>query len=547
MLRSSQPHILIHQMSFTLPRGTAVFKNLTYSFYKEQKVGIVGKNGSGKSTLLKLISKELVPTSGSIAISGKVAYVPQEIGQGNDIAMMMTVGKFLGVDVKIQALHRILQGNGELKDYDILNEEWDIEEKLRQQLNEFGLAAIPYDRPLSLLSGGEQTRLYLAHAFRAEADFILLDEPTNHLDSGSREMLYQAIQKDSRGFIIVSHDRTLLDLMDTIIEISSLGVRSYGGNYTFYRHQKEVENASADQQVDEAKKSLKKVRQSIQASKEKHEQRQAKGRALRRTGSQAKIILNAMKDRSARTLNVLSKRHQHMAEAAQEKIKSAMECQEIIDIIRISLPKTSVPEAKIILRLNDITFRHSGAIEPLIENFSLILKGSKRIAIKGNNGTGKTTLIKLILGELMPQSGKIELGTQAISYLDQSLQQLNPEWSILDNFLHLNPECKEAQARQALASFLFKNIAAQNLVKDLSGGERLRVMLACVLMSDHPPQLLILDEPTNHLDLHSVAAIESALANYQGSMIVISHDDTFLKNINALQIYNAPFRKQITN
>lgn len=542
MLRSSQPHILIHQMSFTLPHGTAVFKNFTYSFYKGQKVGVVGKNGSGKSTLLKLISKQLIPTSGSIAASGRIAYVPQEIEKNEDLRTI-TVGKFLGVDEKIQALHRILQGNAALKDYDILDEEWDIEEKLHQQLNEFGLVATPYDRLLSLLSGGEQTRLYLARAFRAEADFVLLDEPTNHLDSGSREKLYLAIQKDTRGFIIVSHDRALLDLMDTIIEISALGVRSYGGNFTFYHHQKEVETARADQQVEEARKSVKKVRQSIQASKEKHEQRQAKGRSLRRTGSQAKIILNAMKDRSARTLNILSKRHQHMAEVAQEKIKSAMERQEIIDVIRVSLPKTSVPEAKVMLRLDDITFTYPGAIEPVIENFSLILKGPKRIALKGNNGTGKTTLIKLILGELMPQYGEIDLGTQAISYLDQSLQQLNPQWSILDNFLHLNPECKEAQARQAFASFLFKNVAVMTLVRNLSGGERLRAMLACVLMSDHPPQLLILDEPTNHLDLHSIVAIESALANYQGCMIVISHDDAFLKNIKVLEVYDAPFRK----
>jgi ATPase subunit of ABC transporter with duplicated ATPase domains len=154
-------------------------------------------------------------------------------------------------------------------------------------------------------------------------------------------------------------------------------------------------------------------------------------------------------------------------------------------------------------------------------------------------------LIKLILSQLKPLYGKIYLGTERINYLDQNASQLNHELSILDNFLQLNVDATENEAYQALAQFLFKNVLALKLVKHLSGGEKLRALLACILKSSHPPQLLILDEPTNHLDLSSMKNIESALKNYQGAMIVISHDQTFLESIAIERIIYAPFKSSM--
>ncbi len=159
----------------------------------------------------------------------------------------------------------------------------------------------------------------------------------------------------------------------------------------------------------------------------------------------------------------------------------------------------------------------------------------------GDNGSGKTTLVKLILNQLQTQSGKIYIGTEHVRYLDQNASLLNPNLSVLDNFLQLNSDANENIAYRSLAQFLFRNVAANKLVKDLSGGEKLRALLACVFMSTHPPQLLILDEPTNHLDLNSIKSIESALNHYQGAMIVISHDKAFLNNIGVEKIITAPF------
>ncbi|MBX3710137.1 MAG: ABC-F family ATP-binding cassette domain-containing protein [Gammaproteobacteria bacterium] len=197
---------------------------------------------------------------------------------------------------------------------------------------------------------------------------------------------------------------------------------------------------------------------------------------------------------------------------------------------------------KVILEIEHLIFSYPESNDLFIKNFSLTIKEPERIALCGTNGSGKTTLIKLILNELQPSYGEIFLGTERISYLDQNTMQLNPEVSILDNFLRLNSDTKENEAYQALAQFLFKNTSALKLVKHLSGGEKLRALLACTLKSSNPPQLLILDEPTNHLDLNSMKSIESALKNYQGAMIVISHDQSFLESIGIERIIYAPFK-----
>ena len=168
---------------------------------------------------------------------------------------------------------------------------------------------------------------------------------------------------------------------------------------------------------------------------------------------------------------------------------------------------------------------------PIIKDFNLTLKGPKRIAICGPNGSGKTTLLKLITKQLNPTSGSIKIGVEGFAYLDQKISILDPQQTILQNFERLNPEVLHGYCRQRLATFLFRNEDALKLVENLSGGEKLRAALACVLMGEKPPQLILLDEPTNNMDLESIASIESALQNYKGALIVVSHDETFLKNI----------------
>jgi len=245
-----------------------------------------------------------------------------------------------------------------------------------------------------------------------------------------------------------------------------------------------------------------------------------------------------MKERSGKTSGKLSTKEERLLKNAERQLQEAKEKIEVINQIKIELPKTYVPSRKMVAKLENVTFMYEGQNRSIINNYSLIVSGPERIALMGDNGSGKTTLVKLIQGILKPCNGKINVGVSQISYLDQNISILNPALTILDNYKKLNPDIKETNARFNLADFLFRNVDVLKRVSDLSSGEKLRVALACVLTSNEPPQLLILDEPTNHLDLESTAALESALSCYQGALIVISHDTQFIKNVGVSRTIN---------
>ncbi|MBA2710941.1 MAG: ABC-F family ATP-binding cassette domain-containing protein [Tatlockia sp.] len=528
--------ILINQITYNIPNIKPLFQDLSLSF-SEEKTGIVGKNGTGKSTLLKLIIGDLIPELGSININGTLAYCPQDL----NFLIDETIAKALGVEEKIQALQRITQGSIDEKDYTLLGDDWHIQEKISQQLDAFDLAYLSLDQQIKTLSGGERTRLMLAKAFLAAPDFIICDEPTNNLDLASRQFLYQAIRSWDKGLIVVSHDRQLLNLMDQIIEFNTLGIDCYGGNYDHYNEQKKLNQAALGQEILDAQKSLSLTKQSIQCSYEKREQKQSKGRKLFLTGKIDRITANSKKGRSEKTEGKNARNADSMGKSAEEKLAQAKSKMEITYIIDVSLPKTQVAKDKILINLEDVSYSYAKEAPPIINNFSCKIVGPERVSLLGTNGSGKTTLVKLIQGKLQPDKGLIERGTTYINYLDQHAEALDPESSILDNFVRLNPGISDNDARHNLARFLFRNVSATKLVKYLSGGEKLRALLACILMSEHPPQLLILDEPTNHLDFDSITSIETALSQYQGGLIVISHDQVFLENIGVTKAITSPF------
>lgn len=532
----SQPQILLHQIDYSITTDKPLFTALSLSLDAEKKVGLVGRNGMGKSTLFKLIMGELSPQAGSIQVNGTLAYCPQT----GCAPASATVADMLGVREKLDALARILGGSISEKDFQIVGDDWMLTEHLHQQLNAFNLAFLSLDHPIQDLSGGEKTRLRLAKAFLANADWMLLDEPTNNLDASARKHLYELIAAWDKGLLIISHDRTLLNGMDQIIELTSLGVKSYGGNYDHYLEQKTLMQEAAQHDLLAAKISLDKSRQSIQLTRERSEQKRSQGRKLFTTGKIDKLFANSQKGRCERTQSRHVKQNENMLGNAEKKLDEAKANIEITPEIQVSLPKTYVPSGKMLVEMEELTFAHANT-HPIIQQFNLLIAGPERIAFAGCNGSGKTTLVKLMLGKLMPLSGKLHVGTTRVSYLDQQAMTLHPDLSILDNFLLLNPDARLNDAYAALATFLFRNTATHQLVNQLSGGEKLRAELACALMSTNPPQLLILDEPTNHLDLDSITSIESALNQYQGAMIVISHDQSFLDRINITRFIHAPF------
>jgi len=534
-----------------------LFSNLSLSLGNE-KTGLVGSNGVGKTTLLKLIIGELVPKSGVVNLNCKVGYMPQNFVINEN----QTIAEIFGIDQKIRALEKINSGLGNQQDFDVVGDDWNAVEKVKDCLQKCNLNNLDLSRQVKTLSGGQVTRLFFARLLSDKSDFLILDEPTNNLDAESRLALCEVIKNFDGGILVVSHDRELLSLMDQIMELSPLGLKTYGGNYADYVEQKRIEQETLGQDLIDAQKDLNKARKTVQLSKERYDKRTKMGNKVRHQGGQPKVFLDFKKGRAEVTKSKLEKQTDKQLEDMKDKLivaKSKLEQKELLDF---ELEATRVHNTKLVLEISDLVFVYyidqtdpsawsSPVVRPernellasgvervrtenkdlIISNFNMTLVGPKRIAISGKNGSGKTTLLKLIMGELTPTSGSIKVGVQYCVYLDQNLSILDPNQTIFENFKRLNPDVKETDCRLRLAAFLFAHDDALKLVCNLSGGERMRAALACVLMGDTPPQLILLDEPTNNMDLESIASIERVFKNYKGALIVISHDATFLQNI----------------
>ncbi|MFA5075189.1 MAG: ABC-F family ATP-binding cassette domain-containing protein [Candidatus Babeliales bacterium] len=513
-----------------------LFNNLSISLGRE-KTGLVGSNGVGKTTLIRLLVGELKPETGivyssgkigltSVATKGVVCYLPQNF----TVDPEKTISSVLGIEEKIKAFENINSGNGTDFDFEIIGQDWDFKQRAEKTLHQCNLSELNLSRKIKTLSGGQITRVFFASLLMQEPDFLILDEPTNNLDYESRLALYDIIKNSNLGFLIVSHDRQLLSLMDQILELSSLGIKSYGGNYADYVEQKRIEQEALKQDITDAKKGLSKTKKIVQKSKEAFDKRVAMGNKARKSGSQPKMLLDYHKNRAEVTKSKLERRTDKQLESVKNKFIEAKSKLEQKDFLDFELEATRVHNTKKVLEIQNLTFAYPDC-KPCISNFNLTIVGPKRIEISGKNGSGKTTLLKLINKKLEPNSGFINIGVELFAYLDQFLSILDPDLSVLENFKKLNPETKETDCRLRLAAFLFEHDAALNKVKNLSGGERMKAALACVLMGDTPPQLILLDEPTNNMDLDSIASMEKALKNYKGALIVVSHDETFLQNI----------------
>ncbi len=528
---TSITRILLNNVTFRLEQTPVAFARINLPF-ADAKYGIVGKNGVGKTTLMRLLSGDLTPDSGSIQRFGTIITVPQSHDEFGEQA---TVSDVLGVTDILAALNRISHGSIDEHDYELASNQWNIEQRIEDTLTQFGLWPISLNTPFSQLSGGQKTKVLLAKTMIFPADFLLFDEPTNNLDKTARDVLYNYIDNATKGMAIISHDRTLLNRLDCIIEINNLGIDTYGGNYDFYCEQKQLKQQAIAHEIQARSESLAKTKQTTQTRMERHQQNEARGRKEKRAqisakGRYDKIAIKSKKGRSENTNRRIRTQADKQLQNAQHLLADAKAKREVDEAIAIDLAATHVPTSKIVLKIETLCFQYP-ASEPLLRDFELQIIGPERVAISGPNGCGKSTLIKLIRKERLPQRGKIHCGVEVSAYLDQTVSFLNPMKTIVENFLVLNPECTPNDAYATLAAFKFRNKDAEKRSDTLSGGERMRAGLAITLMAKHPPQLIILDEPTNHLDIASIRAIESALSNYQGAILAVSHDEVFLQNI----------------
>ncbi|MBK5565777.1 ABC-F family ATP-binding cassette domain-containing protein [Ensifer sp. SSB1] len=513
--------ISLSQISWSTPEGRSLFSNLDLTF-GPVRTGLVGRNGVGKSTLLRLVEGSLAPQSGKVTVAGSLGMLSQTV----QVAAGETVADLFGVSDALAVLQKADEGHASVDE--LASADWTLEARMEEALARVGLDAVAQTR-LAALSGGQMTRVKLAALLFKEPDFILLDEPTNNLDREGRAAVAALMAGWRGGAIVVSHDRELLETMDAIVELTTLGATTYGGNWSHYRERKAIELASARHDLADAERRLAEVDRKAQETAERKARKDAAGRRKRAKGDQPLLLLDAKKERSEKTGGDNARLAERRRDQAVGDLAEARERIEILQPLTVRLPSTGLPAGRNVLQIEDASVGYEPG-RSVVDGLSLSIVGPERVALTGRNGSGKTTLLSLLTGDLQPWSGSVRILVEH-AMLDQQVSLLDPNLSIRDNFRGLNPEATENACRLALARFMFRADAALQIVSSLSGGQMLRAGLACVLGGSNPPQLLILDEPTNHLDIDSIEAVEAGLSAYDGALLVVSHDRAFLETI----------------
>ncbi|MFD0206269.1 MULTISPECIES: ribosomal protection-like ABC-F family protein [Saccharothrix] len=522
----SETCVVVSGMSFSWPDDTPVFADLSCTV-PTGRTGLVAPNGAGKTTLLKLIAGELRPSAGSVTVDGVLGYLPQDLPLTGE----PTVAEVLGVAPVLRALAAVESGDVAEKHFTTIGNDWDVEERTRAQLDRLGLGELGLDRSLATLSGGQVVSLGLAAQLLKRPDVLLLDEPTNNLDLAARHKLYEVLDDWSGCLLVVSHDRALLDRVDRVAEIESGEVRYYGGNFTEYERAVEAAREVAEKNVRNVEQELK---------REKREMQQARERAARRASTAARNLGNAglprifagtMKRNAQESAGKANGTHAARVSAAKAKLDEAERALRDEQKITLELPQTAVPAGRTLFLGERLRAAFGGRELFAGEGVDLAIRGPERIALTGGNGAGKSTLLRIVHGDLEPDSGDVKRADGRIAYLSQRLDLLDSTRTVAENLAAAAPAMPPAQRMNLLARFLFRGSRAHLPVGVLSGGERLRATLACVLFAEPAPQLLLLDEPTNNLDLLSTGQLERALNAYQGAFVVVSHDERFLSEI----------------
>jgi ATPase subunit of ABC transporter with duplicated ATPase domains len=522
----SDAFVVCTNLSFLWPDDTPVFTDFSCTV-GGGRTGVVAPNGAGKSTLLKLIAGQYRPSGGSVSVEGVLGYLPQSLPLVADL----TVAEVLGIAAVISALDAVESGDASVEHFTTIGNDWDIEERTRAQLDRLGLGDLALTRRLGTLSGGQVVSLGLAAQLLRQPDVLLLDEPTNNLDLDARRKLHAVIEDWGGCLLLVSHDRALLDRMDRIAELDQGKIRSYGGNFTAYE-----ESVRSAREV--AEKNLRNAEQDVR--REKREMQQARERAERRAGNAARNLGNAglprifagtMKRKAQESAGRSNETHAARVSDARARLDEADRAVRDEQRITLELPGTNVPSGRTVFLGTRMQVHHGERALFAGEGVDLTIRGPERIALTGPNGAGKSTLLRLISGELESEGSRTRRADGRVAYLSQRLDLLDLDRTVVQNLVASAPEMGVTQRMHLLARFLFQGARIHLPVGVLSGGERLRATLACVLCAEPAPQLLLLDEPTNNLDLVSVGQLESALAAYEGAFVVVSHDERFLAGI----------------
>ncbi|GGJ81439.1 ATP-binding cassette domain-containing protein [Pseudomonas matsuisoli] len=480
---------------------------VSWQIARGERVCVIGRNGTGKSSMLRLVKGDQHADDGEIwrAPALKIGELPQELPRADDRTVFDVVAAGLsGVGELLTEFHRLslnIVTEEDLTRLARVQQELEARDGWRlQQLVESTLSRLqlPAEKTLAELSGGWRRRVLLAQALVAEPDLLLLDEPTNHLDIGAIAWLEEALMGFTGAVMFITHDRAFLQNLATrILELDRGHLIDWNGDYASFLVHKEQQLAA-----EEAANAL-------------FDKRLAQEEVWIRQGIKARRTRNEGRVRALKAMRAERGERRNRQGTANFQLEVADK------------------SGKQVIVAEQVSFGHAGQV-PIIRDFSMVVQRGDRIGLLGANGTGKTTLLKLLLGELQPTSGTIESGTKLeIAYFDQLRLQLEPEKTVVDNvaegrdFISINGQNRHVLSY--LGDFLFSPQRARTPVKALSGGERARLLLAKLFSK--PANMLVLDEPTNDLDVETLELLEEILLDFQGTVLMVSHDRAFLDNV----------------
>jgi ATPase subunit of ABC transporter with duplicated ATPase domains len=519
--------LYLQNITYVHPDRDLLFEQIDLTIKNQDKIALIGNNGVGKSTLLRIAAGILKPSGGAVVADSTPYYVPQHYGQYND----HTIAEALGVADKLRALHEILSGNVTAHNLDALADDWSIEERCNEALSVWQLSGLDLSAKMTTLSGGQKTRVLLAGISMHKPGIILLDEPTNHLDTTAREVLYEYVKHANSTLLVVSHDKTLLNILSTVAELSKDGIRLYGGNYDFYTAQKQIESNALHEDIRDREKQLRKAREAERESMERQQRLNARGKQKQQQAGIPTIAMNTLRNNAEKSTARLKDVHTEKIGGIAEKMSALRDSLPDKDKMKLALDSSALHKGKILVTTHDINFGYGDTMlwpQPL--SFQLV--SGDRIVIRGQNGSGKTTLVKLLLGTLDPTSGSVARAECNAIYIDQ-------DYSLVDNSLTVYQQAQqynegnieEHELKSRLTHFLFTKAYWDKPCSNLSGGEKMRLILCCLTLKTGAPDMIILDEPTNNLDIQNIDILTDAIQAYAGTLVIISHDQHFLQQL----------------
>ncbi len=501
--------VIISAADISKSYGTQeVLRDISFNVNEGDRIALIGVNGAGKTTLMKLIAGEEEPDSGSLYLSRRTStsYMQQNSELVSDrSALTEVLGAFqhlIDIEKELEALD--LSSEQDLRRYNALQEQFlqggglTYRQRSVSALKGLSFSDEEMNLSLSQISGGQRTRALLAKILLSDADVLLLDEPTNHLDMKALAWLEDFVSESKKTVIFISHDRYFIDKVATkTFELSNGHIRCFDGGYSDYLVKKEVQDKSVMRQNEQKRKEIARIESMIEQQKRWNQERNY--------------------------VTIRSKRK------AQERIRETIE-EDPFDESSISFTlKARNDTGNEVLRLEGLSKSFNGTV--LFSDIDLLILKGQRTFLLGENGTGKTTLFRIIMGQQTADSGKIVLGSRVKpGYYEQSFDHLRTDLSVIDILRNAYPLAGDTLLRNTLAQFLFRGDSVFKTANTLSGGELARVALCLLMMSGS--NFLLLDEPTNHLDIASREALEDALIKYDGTYLIISHDRYFIEKMS---------------